>query len=167
MGIQLIAQCKQPRLSNIGLGAKQPLFLLARLLPLLNAEVQTAPHEENEKRPHQDRNKSVPGHRIKDLQNEAGCAGNGNGCDHGRCRSFQFKSDPRLRLSEQPTAKRAQCTASQEHADNRHRLFTEIYTLSQEVMNGFQKVKKIKTAPSNDLDLPEGSQIQNIFSVHE
>jgi hypothetical protein len=33
-------------------------------------------------------------------------------------------------------------------------------------MNGFQKVEKIKAAPSNDLDLPEGPQIQvqNAFS---
>jgi hypothetical protein len=34
-------------------------------------------------------------------------------------------------------------------------------------MNGFQKVEKIKADPSNDLDLPEGPQIQDIFSIHE
>jgi hypothetical protein len=34
-------------------------------------------------------------------------------------------------------------------------------------MNGFQEVEKIKTAPSNDLDLPEGPQIQDILSFHE
>src|SRR5580693_512151 len=112
MGIQLIAQCQQPCLSNLGLGAKQPLLLLARLLPLLNAEIQTAPHEENEKRPHQNCNQSVPGHMIEILQNEASCAGYGNGCDEGRRGCFQFKSDPRLRLSQQPTAKRAQGTTS-------------------------------------------------------
>ena len=156
MGIQLIAQCKQSRLSNLRLGAKQPLFLLARLLPLLNAEIQTAPHEENETRPRPNCNQSVPGHMIEILQNEPGCAGYGNGCDHGRRGCFQFKSDPGLRLSQQPTAKRAQGKTSQEHEDDRHRLFIDRLTLSQEIMNGFQKVEKIKAAPSNDLDLPEG-----------
>jgi hypothetical protein len=33
-------------------------------------------------------------------------------------------------------------------------------------MNGFQKVEKMKAAPSNDLDLPEGPQIQDILSIH-
>jgi hypothetical protein len=103
---------------------------------------------------------------IKILQNEAGCAGYGNGCDHGRRGCFQFKSDPGLRLPQQPTAKRAQGKTSQEHQDNRHRLFIEEHTLSQKRMNGFQKVEKIKAAPSNDLDLPEGPQIQDILSIH-
>jgi hypothetical protein len=137
------------------------------LLPLLNAEVQTAPHEENEKGPHQNCNPSVPGHRIENPQNKAGCAGYGNGCNHGRRGCFQFKIDPRMRMPQQPTAIRAQGTTSQEHADNRHRLFTDIHTLSQEVMNGFQKVEKIEAAPSNDLDLPEGPQIQDILSIHK
>jgi hypothetical protein len=34
-------------------------------------------------------------------------------------------------------------------------------------MNGFEKVEKIKAAPPNDLDLPEGPQIQDILSIHE
>jgi hypothetical protein len=34
-------------------------------------------------------------------------------------------------------------------------------------MNGFQKMEKIKAAPSNDLDLPEGPQVQDILSIHE
>jgi hypothetical protein len=125
------------------------------LLPLLNAEIQTAPYEENEKRPHQNCNQSVPGDMIEIPQNEAGCAGYGNGCDEGRRGCFQFKSDPRLRLSQQPTAKRAQGTTSQEHQDDRHRLFIDKHTLSQERMNGFQKVVEIKARPSDDLDLPE------------
>ena len=100
------------------------------------------------------------------LQNEAGCAGYGNGCDHGRRGCFQFKSDPGPRLSQQPTAKRAQDKTSQEHEEDRHRLFIEERTLSQKRMNGFQKVEKIKAAPSNDLDLPEGPQIQDILSIH-
>jgi hypothetical protein len=33
-------------------------------------------------------------------------------------------------------------------------------------MNGFQKVEKIKAAPSNDLDLPERPQIQDVLSIH-
>jgi hypothetical protein len=70
-------------------------------------------------------------------------------------------------LSQQPTAKRAQGTTSQEHQDDRHRLFIDMHTLSQEIMNGFQKVEEIKAAPSNDLYLPEGPQIQEILSIHE
>jgi hypothetical protein len=34
-------------------------------------------------------------------------------------------------------------------------------------MNRFQKVVKVKTAPSDDLDFPKGPQIQGIFSIHE
>jgi hypothetical protein len=101
------------------------------------------------------------------LQNEAGCAGYGDGCDHGRRGCFPFKSDPGPRLSQQPTAKRAQEKTSQEHEEDRHRLFIEGHTLSQERMNGFQKMEKIKAAPSNDLDLPEGPQVQDILSIHE
>jgi hypothetical protein len=70
-------------------------------------------------------------------------------------------------LSQQPTAKRAQDKTSQEHEEDRHRLFNEGHTLSQERMNGFQKMEKIKAAPSNDLDLPEGPQVQDILSIHE
>jgi hypothetical protein len=70
-------------------------------------------------------------------------------------------------LPQQPTAKKAQRTTAQEHEDNRHRLFIDIHTLSQKLMNGFQKIEKIKGAPSNDLDLPEGPQIQDILSIHE
>jgi hypothetical protein len=33
-------------------------------------------------------------------------------------------------------------------------------------MNGFQKVEKIKADPSNDLDLPERSQIHDVLSTH-
>jgi hypothetical protein len=104
---------------------------------------------------------------IEIPQDEAGRAGYGNGCDHGRSGCFRFKSDPRLRSLQQPTAKRAQGATSQEHADDRHRLFSNKLTLSQERMNGFQKVEKIKAAPSNDLDLPEGPQIQDILSIHK
>jgi hypothetical protein len=70
-------------------------------------------------------------------------------------------------LSQQPTAKRAQCKTSQEHEEDRHRLFNEEHTLSQERMNGFQKVEEIKAAPSNDLNLPEGPQVQDILPIHE
>jgi len=104
---------------------------------------------------------------IGSPQNEAGCAGYGNGRDHGRRGRFQFKSDPRLRLSQLPTAKRAQDKTSQEHEDDGHRLFIDIHSLSHEVMNGFQKVEKIEAAPSNDLDSPEGPQIQDILSTHD
>jgi hypothetical protein len=70
-------------------------------------------------------------------------------------------------LSQQPTAKRAKGKTSQEHQGDGHRFFFDELTLSQELMNGFQKVEKIKAAPSNDLDLPEGPQIQDILSFHE
>src|SRR5579862_5878631 len=103
---------------------------------------------------------------IEILQNEAGCAGYRNGCDHGRRGCFQFKSDPGPRLSQQPTARRAQSKTSQEHEEDRHRLFTEKHTLSKERMNHFQKVEKIIAAPSNDLDLPEGLQVQDILPIH-
>jgi hypothetical protein len=63
--------------------------------------------------------------------------------------------------------KRAQGKTSQEHEKDRHPLFIEEHTLGQERMNGFQKMEKIKAAPSNDLDLPGGPQIQNILSIHE
>jgi TolB-like protein len=69
-------------------------LLHARLLPLLNAEVQTAPHEEHEKRPRPNCNQSVPGYVLERFQNEAGCAGYRNRCDHRHCGCFQFKSDP-------------------------------------------------------------------------
>jgi hypothetical protein len=104
---------------------------------------------------------------IEILQNEAGCAGYGNGCDHGRRGCFQLKSNPGARLSQQPTAKRAQGKTSQEHEEDRHGLFTEEHTPSQERMNGFQKVEKIIAAPSNDLDLPERPRVQDILPVHE
>ena len=64
MWIQLIAKRQQARLSDFRLGAKQALPLLARLLPLLDAEVQTAPHEENKKGPHHGCNHGVPGHDV-------------------------------------------------------------------------------------------------------
>jgi hypothetical protein len=104
---------------------------------------------------------------MENLQNEAGCAGYGNGRDHGRYGCFQFKSDPGLRLLQLPTAKRAQGTTSQEHEDDRHCLFIDMNALGQELMNGFQKVEKIKAAPSDNLDFPKGSQIQGIISIHE
>ena len=104
----------------------------------------------------------MPGHIIEILQNQAGSASYGNGCDQGRRGRFQFKIDPGLRVSQQPAAKRAQGTTSQEHQDDRHRLFIDEHALGQERMNGFQKVVKIKAAPSNDLDLPVGPQIQDI-----
>lgn len=44
--------------------------------------------------------------------------------------------------------------------------FIDIYTLGQKLMNGFQKVEKIKAASSNDLNFPEGPQIQNFLSLH-
>ncbi|WP_221273200.1 hypothetical protein [Tunturiibacter gelidoferens] len=69
-------------------------------------------------------------------------------------------------MSQQPTAKRAQDKTSQEHEEDRHRLLPEEHTLSQKRMNGFQKVEEIKAAPSNDLDLPEGPQVQDILSIH-
>jgi hypothetical protein len=34
-------------------------------------------------------------------------------------------------------------------------------------MNGFQEVEKKIAHPSNDLDLPEGSQIQDVLAIHE
>jgi hypothetical protein len=34
-------------------------------------------------------------------------------------------------------------------------------------MNGFQKGEKIKAAPSDDLDLPEGPEIQDTLSFHD
>jgi len=34
-------------------------------------------------------------------------------------------------------------------------------------MNGLQKVEEIEAAPPNDLDLPEGPQIQGVLSIHE
>jgi hypothetical protein len=34
-------------------------------------------------------------------------------------------------------------------------------------MNRLHKVEKIKAAPSNDLDLPKGPQIQEILPFHE
>jgi hypothetical protein len=34
-------------------------------------------------------------------------------------------------------------------------------------MNGLQKVEEIEAAPSNDLDLPERPQVQDILSIHE
>jgi hypothetical protein len=104
---------------------------------------------------------------IEIPQNEPGSAGNGNRCDHGRRGRVQLKSDPGLRLSQQPTAKRVQGTASQEHQDDRHRLFIDKHTLSQKRVNRFQKIVEIKAAPSNDLDLPEGSYMQGIISIHE
>jgi hypothetical protein len=104
---------------------------------------------------------------IEILQNEAGCAGYGNGYDHGRRGCFQFKRDPGPRLSQQPTAKRAQKKTSHEHEEDRHRLFTEEHTLRKERMYGFQKVEKIVAAPSNDLDLPERPQVQDILPIHE
>jgi hypothetical protein len=127
------------------------------LLPLLNAEIQTAPHEENEKRPHQNCNQSVPGHMIEILQNEPGSAGYWNGCDHGRCGRVQLKSGPGLRLSQQPTAKRAKGTTPHEHQEDGHRLFIDKHALRQKRMNRFEQIVKIKAAPSSDLDLPEGS----------
>jgi hypothetical protein len=63
--------------------------------------------------------------------------------------------------------KRAQNKTSQEHEEDGQRLFTEERTLSQERMNGFQKVEKIIAAPSKDLDLPERPQIQGILAIHE
>ncbi|HTW81017.1 MAG TPA: hypothetical protein VME23_15830 [Terracidiphilus sp.] len=100
-------------------------------------------------------------------QDQAGRAACGNGCEHGRRGCFQFKSDPGLRLSQQPAANRAKGKTCQEHQDDRHRLYIDRHTLSQEIMNGFQKVEKIKASPSNDLDLPEGPQIQDILSIHK
>jgi hypothetical protein len=94
---------------------------------------------------------------IEILQNEPGSAGYGNGCDHGRRGCVQLKSDPGLRFSQQPTAKRVKGTTSQEHQDDGHRLFIDKHTLSQKRMNRFEQVVKIKAAPSSDLDLPEGS----------
>src|ERR1700685_3152930 len=106
MGIQLISQCKQPRLSKLRLGAEQPLLFHTRLLrllnaemPLLNAEIQTTPHQENESRPRPHCNQSMPGYRGEILQNESGSAGYCNGCDHGRRGCFQLKSDPGLTSS--------------------------------------------------------------------
>jgi hypothetical protein len=92
---------------------------------------------------------------MENLQNEAGCAGYGNGRDHGRYGCFQFKSDPGLRSLQLPTAKRAQGTTSQEHEDDRHCLFIDMNALGHELMNGFQKVEKIKAAPSDNLDFPK------------
>ena len=100
-------------------------------------------------------------------QNEAGSAGYGNGCDHGRRDCFQLKSGPGLRLSQQPMAKRAQGATPHEHQGDRHGFFIDRHTLSQKPMNRFQKVVKIKATPANDLDLPEGSQMQGIISIHE
>jgi len=46
---------------------------------LLDAEVQTAPHEENKKGPQHSCNHRVPGYDvIGQTQNEASCAGGGN-----------------------------------------------------------------------------------------
>ena len=50
---------------------------------------------------------------------------------------------------------------------NRHGLFIDKHPLSQKRMNRFQKVEKIKAAPSDDLGFPEGPQIQNILSFHD
>jgi hypothetical protein len=81
--------------------------------------------------------------------------------------AFNSKAIQDWRLSQQSTAKRAQGTTSLEHQDDRHRLFIDKHTLSQKRMNRFQKVVKVKAALSNDLDLPEGPQIQDILSFHE
>jgi hypothetical protein len=136
------------------------------LLPLLDAEVQTAPHEENDERPHQDCDQRIPWHRIGKPQDETGREGDGNGCDHGRRGCFQLKSDPRGRLSQQPTAKRAQGATSKKHEDDRDCLFIDVHTLSQKRMNRFEKIEKIEAAPSDDLDLPKGPQIQESLSIH-
>ena len=104
---------------------------------------------------------------VENLQNEAGRAGYGNGYDHRRRGRSQFKSDPGMRLSQQPTAKRAKGKTSQEHQDDRDRLFNDKHTLGQELMNGFQKVEKKIADPSTDLDLPKRPQIQEIPSIHE
>src|ERR1700729_168513 len=136
MWIQLIAKRQQTRLSDLRLSAKQALPLFARLLPLLDAEVQTAPHEENEKGPHHSGNHGVPGHDvIRQTQNEASCAAGGNGCAHGSRGCLQLKSHPELRLPEQPTADRAQGETRQEHKRYRDELFIDRHSLSQEKMN--------------------------------
>src|ERR1700733_1399874 len=105
MRIQLIAQCKQFCLPNLRLGAKQPLLLLIRLLPLLNTEIQTAPHEKNPSRPRQNCDQTVQGHTMGKLHDEPGPADHGNGCSCGCSGYLQFKSDPGLRLSQQPATK--------------------------------------------------------------
>ena len=63
--------------------------------------------------------------------------------------------------------KRALGTTSQEHQGDRYCLFIDKHTLSQEMMNGFQKVEKIKAAPSNDLDLPERPKTHDAIPFHD
>jgi hypothetical protein len=72
---------------------------------------------------------------IEILQNETRSASYGNGWDHGRRGRFQLKSDPGLRWSQHATAERAQGATSQEHQDDRHRLFIDERTISQKCMN--------------------------------
>ena len=70
-------------------------------------------------------------------------------------------------MSQQPTANGAQGTTAQEHEDDRHCFFIDMNTLGQKSMDGFQKVEKIKAAPSDDLDFPKRSQIQGAILIHE
>jgi hypothetical protein len=70
-------------------------------------------------------------------------------------------------LSQQPAANGAQGKTSQEHKRYRHELSIDRHTVGQEIMNRFQEVEQIKAAPPNDLDLPEGPQIQDVPSIHE
>src|ERR1700683_399959 len=165
MWIELVAQSTKPDLAHFRFGPQQPFSFAHRLLPQFDTEVQTTPHEENERGSY---GSSEPVSPTKQAMGECRKYTHITGAHSPQQRPGEcpyLKGDPREGMTHQGPANGSQQRASCKQRNEKNSVCAQRAGLPKKRKQG-NGSPQIETEPCADLDCPEGGKTKVVALQH-